>query len=291
MEKIKAKLYNIYKACLLKDINSEQAVEKIIDYMDYVDNKTAWSFTKHMNSLLVRLVVKLLLKINPSHKLLYKYLESEIVDNSITNQTRYYLYHVVEEYFPSKIENLQDFILRFLPTYFSDNIEFDGIEVIKAGLEQFLFLTYNTLGTYFSNQPFKWNYNFNGFSNGNILIVHKNNDPYINEKFPVQYSYAKNMIINGRLYFDNKKYSVRLLNLGFSLQILKLIEKDFEATQLFFSFPLDPDIPIKISYKDSNILLFLFKDPKPLVGGTTPKVIKKRKRPIDFDTRSLYFNI
>ncbi|KKN34848.1 hypothetical protein LCGC14_0789520 [marine sediment metagenome] len=154
MEKIKTEIYNIYKSYLLKNIESDQAIKSIIDYSEDYEPK----LTKHMNTLLVNLTVKLLLKINKTHKLVYKYLESVIVDNSIIINTRYYLYYLIEQYFPTKLENLQDFIIRYLPSYFGDNIEFDGVEVIKAKLGEFLFLTHKTLNSYFPKHKFTWNF-------------------------------------------------------------------------------------------------------------------------------------
>lgn len=282
LEEAKTKLYNIYKDYLLKDINSEQAVESILNYMDSFDNYYEVNLTKHMNTLLVRLVVKLLLKINPKHPLFYKFLEGGILDNSILINTRFYLFNIVKIHFPDNLDNLSDFIIRYLPQYFPENITYDAVELIKAGFSQFLFQTYKTLSSYL-NQPFKWNRNFSGFSNGEILIVKKANNPYNEEDYAIQYSYNNN---NERIIGDG----IKLLQLGFILQIYKLIEKNFNTTGLFFNFPSAPDIPIKISYeKDCNILLFIFKDPLDSVPQRPAHIYKnKRSAVIDYNPRKSY---
>ena len=279
LEEVRTGLYDIYRAYLLKNINSENAIKELINISESSEDM----HTKHLNSLLVQLTVKLILKINPCHKLFYKFLESNIVDNTTTNQTRYYLFNLVEQHFSNKLENLQDFILRYLPSYFGDNIELDGVEIIKAGLTQFLFLTHKTLSSYFPRHLFKWNHNFNGFSNGNFLILKKENNHYSEEDYPVQYFYDNN---NERIIIDG----IKLLQLGFILQIFKLIEKNFDTTGLFFSFSSDPEIiPTKASYGGSDILIYFFKYPI-IIPTPQPKVVRKRKRPIDLDRKSLYFD-
>jgi len=298
IEEVRTGLYNIYREYLLKHISKDQACRDIISYLSDVNDYSNVDYTKHMNSLLMRLAVKLLLKINPKSPLFYKFLEENIIDNSITGNTRFYLYNVISEHFQDRLESLQDFILRFLPSYFPNNIEFDGVEIIKANLCEFLFLTHNILNKYFPNQSnnnWKWNHNFKGFSNNNILIL-KDNDPFINEKFPVQYSYdthnnwQKN-IRNGKQYLIlEKKYSIQLLYIGFAIQIFKLLEKDFEDSRLEFSFPSDPEtIPTKVVYKgSSNILLYFFEEP---IISPQPKEIKKIKNrtdAIDFNPKRTY---
>ena len=234
LEEARTGLYNIYKAYLLKNIESDQAIKSIIDYSEDYEVK----LTKHLNNLLVELTVKLLIKINPKSPLVFKFIEGGILDNGLMLKTRIYLYHLEEQYFSDELDNLQDFILRFLPSFFPQNIEFDGVDVIKAGLTQFLFQTYKTLSTYFSNHPFKFNRNFNGFTNGDILILKRENNPYSEEIYPIQYLYDIND--NERVLNDG----IKLLQLGFTLQIYKLIIKDFNSAGLFFNIPSTPDIPM-----------------------------------------------
>jgi len=281
IDKIKNGLYDIYKSYLFKNIEGEQAVESILNYMDSFDNYYEVNLTKHMNTLLVRLVVKLLLKINPKHPLFYKFLEGGILDNSILINTRFYLFNIVKIHFPDNLDNLSDFIIRYLPQYFPENITYDAVELIKAGFSQFLFQTYKTLSSYL-NQPFKWNRNFSGFSNGEILIVKKANNPYNEEDYAIQYSYNNN---NERIIGDG----IKLLQLGFALQIYKLIIKSFEESFLKFSFPNSQDIPIKISYQESKILLYFFKPPliEPI---TQPKKMYnfKRSTVIEYNKKGVY---
>ncbi len=282
IDKIKNGLYDIYKSYLFKNIEGDHAIKSIIDI--YEDSEA--NLTKHMNTLLVQTTIKLLLNINPESLIVFKSIEGGILDNNITLNTRYYLYHLVEQHFPDKLDNLQDFILRYLPIYFGDNIEFDGVEVIKAKLGEFLFLTHKTLSSYFPRHQFKWNHNFNGFSNGNILILHKDNDPYIKENYSEQYSYDNN---NKEMLLGN---GIKLLQLGFVLQIFKLITKSFEESGLFFNFSGDPESPIKISYKDCDIFLYIFK--KLLIEPIKqPKKKYKFKRTgvIEFNTKGTYQKI
>lgn len=283
IEEVRTGLYDIYKAYLLKHIESDHAIKSIIDYSENYEA----ILTKHLNTLLVRLTVKLLLRINPNHKLLYKYLESNIVDSGLTNPTKYYLYHVIETYFPTKIEAIQKFVLNVFPSFFPNNIEFDAVEVIKADLHGFLFKTYNTLSTYFPNQSnFKWDYTLNGFSNNNILILKKNTDPYNNESFSEEYPYESHRewemtIKDGKKYFFiGKKNSIQLLQIGFALQIFKsIVENKFEESSLIISFSNNEDIPIKFFYEECDILLYFFASPS-RKHDTKPHP-KERKRPID----------
>ncbi|KKN51794.1 hypothetical protein LCGC14_0618940 [marine sediment metagenome] len=288
MERIRTEIYNIYKAYLLKNILGEHAIKDIIEI--YEDSET--SLTKHLNSLLVRLTVKLLLKINKKSPIVFKFIEGAILDNNIILNTRYYLYSLVEQHFKSNLNNLRDFILRYLPSYFQD-IEFsDGSDIIKAGFSQFLFQTHKTLSTYFPKRKFKFNLNFSGFTNGDILILKKDNNPYSTENYPVSFdtNNSENMVSNDKLYFDNKKYSIKLLHLGFALQIFKLLDFDV-LSGLTINFPLAPDIPIKISYEDNNnILIYIFKSPivAQIPHPKKVKSVRGRMGVVDLNKRKTY---
>lgn len=281
LKEAKDGLYKIYTAYLLKNILGDQALKSIIDYSEGYEA----ILTKHLNTRLVQTTVNRLLKINPKHPLFYKYLEANIVDNSITMNLRYYLYSILEQHFPDKLDNLQDFILRYLPSYFQD-IEFsDGSDIIKAGLTEFLFKTHKTLSSYFPKHKFKWNYNFNGFSNGKILILKRENNPYSEEIYPIQYLYDIND--TERVIKDG----IKLTQLGFALQIFKLINGNV-ITGLKLNFPSAPDSPIKISYENNNILIYIFKASNRLVAVTSqPKEIEthfKRSKVIDFNQKGTY---
>ncbi len=289
LNKIKNELYGIYRTYLLKRIDGDIAFNTIIDYSEAYEAQ----LTKYMNSLLVRLVLKLLLKINPKNPLLFRFLEGNIVDNSTTLPTRYYLFNVVKQHFPDELDNLEDYILRYLPYYFPSNLEFEGVDVIKAGFSQFLFLTYKTLNTYIHNQPFTWNHNFSGFSNNNILILKKANDTYSNEKYQIQYSYGDNkkmVILDGKQYFNEKKHSIPLIYIGFALHIYKLITINFDSAGIKLNFPSDQEIPIKVSYKDCDIILYIFKD-SIVVQPKKNKEIKRvrgRMGVVDLNKRKFY---
>ncbi|KKN05742.1 hypothetical protein LCGC14_1084210, partial [marine sediment metagenome] len=47
IDKIKNGLYDIYKSYLFKNIEGEQAVESILNYMDSFDNYYEVNLTKH----------------------------------------------------------------------------------------------------------------------------------------------------------------------------------------------------------------------------------------------------
>ena len=217
------------------------------------------------------------------------------------SQTSYYLYNLIETYFFKKTKGLQQYILRYLPSYFPDNIKLDGIEVIKADMTSFLFKTYEVLSNYLTNNAFSWNYNFNGFSNGNILILKENNDPYINEEFSIPYCFKNHSewereIINGKKHyligkksvrqkFVRQKFSIQLLHLGFALQIFKLMIKDFNEVNLFLMFSSSSDIPSRIYYEGCDIIIYSFQNKeRPATEGYEPQ-IRERKRAdaVEFD--------
>lgn len=269
MSNIAQRLGSIYREYRYGNITSERAIKSIIYALDTLNYVSETEYNKKYFAEITKKGIRCIIRIDPSSKQTYKFLEECVVVSNLDLNARYKLFTILEQNFPKKVQNIREFLLTHASGYFPENIThnngvFQGTNIIKAGLSQFLFKTYKILKEY---GEFVFNNNYQGFSSGNCLIVNIKRDMYQNEKYIVRFPYANraDWKIEGygsSYYLIDNKYKIGVKDLIFAINLLKKADIGFDEYKLYIKFSNDIETPTQIDYEGSNIKIYFFQSIK-----------------------------
>lgn len=253
------KLDVIYRDYLCNTINSETAIKDIIGLLDAFEYVSEVEYNRKHFAELVKKGVRHIIRIDASSIQAYKFLESCVINNTLDINARYELFAILEQRFPKKVQGIREYLLKHASGYFPDNITHNA-NIINAGLSRFIFKCYKILSSY---GEFTFNYNFNGFSCGDCLIVNIKHDIYKGERYNAIFPYAQRLNwkiegIGSSYYLIDDKYRIGLKDLIFSVNLLKKLDTKFNEDKLSINFHNSDGIPIRIDYKGSNIRIYFF---------------------------------
>ena len=254
----------VYRDYRYGTITSGTAIKNIIGLLDAFEYVSGVEYNKKYIAELVKKGIRFLIRIDAGSEQTYKFLEECVILGNLDLNARYEIFTILEQRFPKKVQGIREYLLTHASGYFSDNIiyndGFQGTNIIKAGLSRFLFKTYKILSSY---GDFSFNYNYNGFSSGNCLIVNIKRDIYKGERYTARFPYAKRIDwkIEGygsSYYLIDDKYRIGLKDLIFAINILKKADLGFDEYKLSINFSNDIELPIQIDYEGSNIRIYFF---------------------------------
>lgn len=256
----------VYRDYRYGNITSETAIKNIIGLLDAFEYVSGVEYNKKYIAELIKKGARYVIRIDAKSEQTYRFLESCVIDNTLDLNARYEIFTILEQRFPKKVQGIREYLLTFTSEYFPSNITqnggFQGKNIIKAGLSRFLFKTHKILSSY---GEFVFNYNYNGFSCENCLIVNANRDVYKGEKYATKFPYSQrlNWRIEGygsSYYLIDGKYKIGVKDLMFAINLLKRVDIGFDEYKLHIQFHNDTEIPTRINYEGSNIRIYFFSE-------------------------------
>lgn len=285
---IAQKLDRINRDYRAEIITSETAIKNIVELLEALNYASGKEFDKKRIGELIKKGVRLVLRIDANSKQTYKFLVNCVTNSTLDLSARYEIFSVLERNFPKKVEGLGRYLLEVGSGYFPDNIDDNGELIIKFGLSDFLFRTHKILS---KHDDFRFNISYEGFASKNCLICNTKFDVYRLEDYDTKFLYSQreSWKISGygkSMYIIDDTHKIGVKDLIFSVNLNKKYNIDFEDENLTIQFSNDEDIPIRVSYKDCNIVLYFFETP--LINSDAkpqPEInkIKKRSEVIDFE--------
>jgi len=283
IEEFSKKLEKILGLLESKSIIKKEAILQIIDLYNSIDLNFFYSI-EELNKF--KKGIYYLIGIDSKSIEIFKFLESIIIENSISRYFRSFILELLEIYFPKKAKQIKQYLIIHDFYYVHGiNKKYDisnkknistGLDIIKVELHNFLLKLADILNSYSPKYygVFSYNYEYKGLSNSFCLIVHKNHDPFKFKQYSLKYtikqckslkkiiarfySNINNRFLNAEGFYINDKYFLRTHLLNLSIKLIKNYKDNIKENETIIYLPKNNNNPIKIFNNKTDIVIYFF---------------------------------